>query len=220
MPPLRDRHRRLLNGLIAAIVIGWGTSAAAGRLTVTFDDLPLGAAPDGFFFAGARQASPGVWEVTGAGAKRHLMHLADPSVTMRGISVAGLNAPAPADIRISTRLRLIDGDRAGGLIWRYRDSADFYFVSVFLAAREAALIRVTAGNRITLDRAKDIDLDSDAWHSVTVVHYGDQILAQVDGIAVLRARDRMLTDGGRAGVWSAGNSTTAFDDITIEDRPE
>ena len=210
----------MLNGLIAAIVIGWAAAAAAGRLTVTFDDLAIGAPPDGFFFAGARQASPGTWEVIGAGTKRHLMHMADPSVTMRGISIAGLNNPAPADIRISTRLRLMDGDRAGGVFWRYRDAADFYFVSIFLAVREAALIRVTAGNRITLDRAKDVDLDPEAWHNMTVVHNGDQILAQIDGIAVLRARDRMLTEGGRAGVWSAGNSTTAFDDITIEDKPE
>jgi hypothetical protein len=209
-----------LNGLIAALVIACGVSVAAGKVTVTFDDLALGAPPDGFFFAGARQASPGVWEVTGGGSKRHLLHLADPTVTMRGISVAGLNTPAPADIRISTRLRLMDGDRAGGLIWRYKDAGDFYFVSIFLAVREAALIRVSAGNRITLDRAKDIDLDPEAWHNLTVVHNGDQILAQVDGIAVLRARDRMLTEGGRAGVWSAGNSTVAFDDITIEDKPE
>lgn len=210
----------MLTGLIAVILTGWATLVIANRFTITFDDLAIGAPPDGFFFAGARQASPGIWEVTGAGSKRHLMHTADPTVTMRGISVAGLNNPAPADIRISTRLRLIDGDRAGGLIWRYRDAADFYFVSIFLEVREAALIRVTAGNRITLDRAKDIDLDPEAWHSLTVVHNGDQILAQVDGIAVLRARDRMLTEGGKAGVWSAGNSTVAFDDITIEDKPE
>ena len=114
----------------------------------------------------------------------------------------------------------IVSDRAGGLIWRYKDAADFYFVSIFLEVREAALIRVTAGNRITLDRARDIDLDPEAWHNLTVVHNGDQILAQVDGIAVLRGRDRMLTEGGRAGVWSAGNSTVAFDDLTIEDKPE
>jgi hypothetical protein len=210
----------MLNSAIVALAFGCIAVAAAGRVSFDFDEAAIGSAPDGFFFAGARQSAPGVWEVAGAGAKRHLVHFADPTVTMRGISVAGVNAAAPADLRISTRLRLMDGDRAGGLFWRYRDSADFYFVSIFLSVREAALIRVTAGNRITLDRATGINLDPEAWHTMTVVHNGEQIVAHVDGIPVLRGRDRMLTDGGRAGVWSAGNSTTAFDDVTIEDRPE
>jgi hypothetical protein len=213
-------RRRALHALIAVITVGSITALAAARLNFNFDDQTVGAPPEGFFFAGARQAAPGTWEVRGMGAQRHLIHLADPSVTMRGIAVAGVSAAAPADIKVTARLRLVDGDRAGGLLWHYKDAADFYFLSVFLRVREIALIRVTGGNRVTLDRVMNVDLDPEAWHSLSVIHVGNQIVGQVDGIPVVHGRDRTLAEGGRAGVWSAGNSTTWFDDITIEDHPQ
>jgi hypothetical protein len=193
---------------------------AAARISFNFDDFAVGAPPEGFFFAGARQAAAGTWEVRGAGGQRHLIHVADPSVTMRGISVAGVNTPAPSDVKVTARLRLVDGDRAGGLMWHYKSANDFYFVSIFLAVREIALIRVTGGNRVTLDRVMNVDLDPEAWHTLSVVHTGNQIVGHVDGIPVVKGRDRTLAEGGRAGVWSAGNSTTWFDDITIEDHLE
>ncbi len=202
--------------LIAIFVAVAAAAVSAQRVAaIGFDELTAGAAPDGFFFAPSRQATPGTWEVRGT-ARRHLIHAADPTVTMRGISVAGVDVAAPADVKVSTRLRLIDGDRAGGVIWRYRDASNFYFMAVVHSDRVAGLFRVTGGNRITLEITSDIDLDPEAWHAVTVVHDGDQIRATIDGIGVLRARDRTLTEGGRAGVWSAGNSTSWFDDIAIE----
>ncbi len=192
----------------------------AQRLTLTFDDDPIGVPPAGFFFATARQASPGTWEIKGTGNRRHLSHSADPTVTLRGISLAGSTGDAPQDIKVSTRLRLTDGDRAGGVIWRYRDANNFYFMAVFYAAHSSAIVRVTGGNRVNLARVADIDLDADAWHTMTIVHDGDDIRGAIDGIGILRARDRALKDGQRAGVWSAGNTTGWFDDIVIEQAPE
>ena len=206
-------------GLCAAIPAGVWT-AGVERAALTFDDNPIGAPPTGFFFAGSRQASPGTWQVRGNGAQRHLIHVADPTVTMRGISIAGVDRPAPANLKLTARIRLVDGDRAGGLVWRYRDSENFYFLTVFLSERRVNLIRVTAGNRILLATASEIEPDPDAWHTVTIVHEGDQIRAILNGIGILRARDLTVTEGGRAGVWSAGNSTTWFDDVTIEDYPD
>ena len=131
--PVARRHfarGRLLGGCIALALVALGVSLAAQRLAITFDDDPIGAPPDGFFFAAARQASPGTWEVMGSGNRRHLSHTADPSVTLRGISVAGFSYAAPEDIRVTTRLHLADGDRAGGVIRRYRDPNNFYFMSI------------------------------------------------------------------------------------------
>jgi hypothetical protein len=208
-----NRVSRLLPLIL--VVIAGAALAAAPLISISFEDHEPGTVPYGFFFAPSRQATPGVWEVRGS-ARRHLIHLADPSVTMRGISIAGVDTAAPANVRIGTRLRLIDGDLAGGVFWRYRDPNNFYFMSIFHAERAARLVRVTGGNRIRLDAADNIDLDPNAWHTIAVEHDGADILATIDGIGVLRARDQTLNEGGRSGVWSAGNSTSWFDDITIE----
>ena len=79
---------------------------------------------------------------------------------------------------------------------------------------------MTGGNRIMLHQITDINLDPDSWHSMTLVHDGDDIRGSIDGIGVLRARDRTLTEGGRAGVWSGGNTTGWFDDLVIERAPD
>ncbi len=205
---------------LIAIVAALATAPIAAQyvVAISFDELAAGAAPGGFFFATARQATPGQWQVQGT-LRRHLIHAADPSVTMRGISIAGVDMPAPADVKVSARVRLVDHDRAGGLIWRYRDANNFYFMSVFHLEHRVTLARVTGGNRIVLASAPDVDLDPEAWHSLTVVHRDDQVLGTIDGIGLLRARDRTLTEGGRAGIWSAGNSTSWFDDVAIEHAP-
>jgi hypothetical protein len=93
-------------------------------------------------------------------------------------------------------------------------------MALVLSTRTAGLFRVTAGNRILLDTIENVDVDVEAWHTVSVVHERDQILATINGIGVLRGRDATLVDGGRAGVWSAGNSTSWFDDISIGEFPE
>ena len=201
------------------IALTVASAAAQGAIIIDFDEDTVGTSPEGFFFAAARQASPGDWKVAGA-ARRHLIHFADPSVTLRGIAVAGVTAAAPADVRVSTRLRLIDGDRAGGVFWRYRDANNFYFMAITHTDRAARIFRVTGGNRILLDAQADINVDPDEWHTVVVIHEGDQIRATIDGIGINRARDAVLTEGGRAGVWSAGNSTSWFDDIAIDHAPQ
>jgi predicted transcriptional regulator len=93
-------------------------------------------------------------------------------------------------------------------------------MAVVYADHSAGVFRVTEGNRVMLDQVKDINLDPDAWHVMTIIHDGDEIRGAIDGIGVLRARDRGLTDGRRAGVWSGGNTTAWFDDVTIEHVPE
>jgi hypothetical protein len=199
-----------------AVALLLAGSVAAQRLSVSFDGDVIGAPPDGFFFAANRQTASGTWQVTGTGTRRHLMHTADPSVTMRGISIAGFSYNTPEDVKVGTRLRLTEGDRAGGVIWGYRDANNFYFMALFHGDHSASIIRVANGNRVRLALVDDINLDADAWHTMSVVHNGDDIRGSIDGIGILRAHDRQLKDGNRAGVWSAGNTTSFFDDITIE----
>lgn len=190
--------------------------APAARIVLPFDDATVGHPPAGFLFAASRQASAGSWQVRGGGTLRHLMHPADPSVTDRGISVAVASAAAHADVRVSARVRLIDVDRAGGVVWAYHDADHFYFAGVALTERHAVLVRVAGGNRTLLNIIEDVDLDPEAWHNISVTHRGDDVRVAINGLNVLHARDRMLDQPGLAGVWSAGNSTSWFDDIVID----
>ena len=190
--------------------------APAGRVTFAFDDAPVGEPPPGFVFAASRQTASGGWHVRGSGTRRHLVHAGDPTMAKGGFSIAVASMAAPADVRATARLRLVDGDRAAGLVWRYRDPNNFYFFAVNAADNHIGMLRVAGGHRILLDVIRNVDLDSDMWHTLRVIHEGDQIRGIINGLTILRARDNTLTEGGHAGIFSAGNSTIWFDDIVID----
>jgi hypothetical protein len=119
-------------------------------------------------------------------------------------------------MRASVRLKLTEGERVGGLVWRYQDSENFYLAALDLRVQELSLYRVVRGNRIRLDEEDDLELDDSAWHSLRVVQDEDDIRVSLGGIGVIRARDRALGEAGRAGVWSGGGGTAWFDDLRVE----
>jgi hypothetical protein len=210
--------RQLVAAVLAAgllAVPGGDVARAVERLAVTFDHAPVGEAPPEFVFAGNRQPNPGRWQVSSTGARRYLVHFADPSVTMRGIAVGTIQAPTPADIRVTAQLRMLDGDFAGGVVWRYRDADNFYFLSLVLSDHSLSVFKVIDGTRVRLAAVTGIEVDPEEWHTLAAIHQDDQIRGVINGVTILRTRDSAI-NGGRAGIWSAGNSTTWFDDVVIE----
>src|SRR5918993_662872 len=90
-------------------------------------------------------------------------------------ALALVDGAAPADLRLSARLKLTEGARVGGLVWQYQGPDNFYAASLDLNAQEVALYRVSRGNRIRLEFEDDLELDRDAWHVLRVEHAGGRI---------------------------------------------
>lgn len=212
---MRTVHRARAPLTIVAAVILALVSASAQVVVRTFDEDAIGATPPGFTFPIARQQAPARWLVRAEGPNRYLTHLAEPA-SAGGFSLAVLDAAAPAQMRASVRLKLTEGERVGGLVWRYQDAENFYLAALDLRAQELALYRIVRGNRIRLDEEDELELDESAWHSLRVVQDDDDIRVSLGGIGVLRARERTVVEGGRAGVWSGGGATLWFDDFRLE----
>jgi hypothetical protein len=211
---LRIVRLTLLVGVAFVTAIASGVAQGVVR---SFDQDTAGSPPAGFSFAAARLTSAGRWLVRAEGADRYMAHLSDPS-TGDGFALAILDAPPPPALRLAARIKLADGARAGGLVWRYQNPENFYAVSLDLAAQEVSLYRVTRGNRIRLEREDDLELDPNAWHSIRVEHDAGRIRVALGGIGVIRTREREVDEagGGKAGVWSAGAATTWFDDLQVQ----
>jgi hypothetical protein len=200
--------------IVAAVVFALASLNAQVAMR-TFDDDAIGVLPPGFTFTTARQQVPARWLVRAEGPNHYLTHLADPAAA-GGFSLAVLDATPPVQMRASVRLKLTEGERVGGLVWRYLDAENFYLAALDLRLQELALYRVVRGNRIRLDEEDELELDGSAWHSLRVVQDDDDIRVSLGGIGVLRARERTVPEGGRAGVWSGGGATLWFDDFRIE----
>jgi hypothetical protein len=123
-------------------------------------------------------------------------------------------------IRASVRLKLPDGQRVGGLVWRYRDPENFYAAALDLGGQAIDLYRVVRGNRIRLEHEDDLELDPDGWHALRVVEDSNRIRVYLGGIRVLNARDGDRFETGRAGVWSGGTTTGWFDDLRVDEAED
>ena len=209
------RRLAVLSSILAA-------SLSAAQLRVwTFDSDRVGGPPAGFTFEALRQAQSGDWHVTRVGSRVALGHA--PGADADGWSLALAPGDAPADARITARLRLSAGSRAGGLVWHYRDGRNFSAVVLDLEDGDLALFRVSDGNRIRLEDRDGLDLDPDGWHTITIVQDGARTRVSIGGIRVLDRVDRRRDDRdsltGRVGLLAHGRAVVAFDDLKVEPEP-
>jgi hypothetical protein len=201
----------LLAGLTAALV-------AQGATVWTFNEGPADVLPDGFTLSATRQDTPGTWLVRrlgeGDGALVHAGGSSQP-----GYAVALAPRDPLEDVIVSVRLRLSGGGRAGGVVWRYQDPANFYAAVLDLTRGTLFLYLFRNGNRITVEAEDDLELDPNAWHTLRVVHERSSVYVALGGIRVFEERggrlDRTLSIG-RAGVLAAGDADVSFDDLRIE----
>jgi hypothetical protein len=197
--------------LIAAAVTAVATGAGQSR---TFDGDPAGRPPAGFAFHVVRQASPARWSVEREGANGFLAHRGDAS-GHTGFALAILDGGSPGNVTVSARIRLAGGQRSAGLVWRVHDADNYYLARLDLDRQDIGLYRVVGGTRTRIEGEDDLELDTDAWHTLRIVHEDENIRVYLGGIRVLRARDRTLAQSGAAGVWCAGDAIAHFDDLMV-----
>jgi hypothetical protein len=202
--------------LVVAALALMVASPSADVTVRSFEQDALGAAPAGFTFAAARLANAGRWVIRAEGSDRYVAHLGEGS-RGQGFALALLDAQPPSDLRLSARIKLAEGARVGGLVWGYHNPENFYAVSLDLNAQNVAMYRVARGNRIRLEVEDDLELDPNAWHVLRVELRDSRISVSIGGIGVMRARERSASASGRAGVWSAGQATTWFDDVQTQE---
>ena len=204
--------------VLVSLAYAWAAATSSQRgQTFNFDADRVGGAPAGFRFAAMRQDGPGSWLVRRDGLNGSLAHGLDPKAA--GFALALATDGSERDIVATVRLRLSGGSKAGGLVWRYVDAANFYAAILDLTNRELFLWRVTGGNRVFLESKDDLELDNAAWHVLKVVHDDEDIAVSLGGIRVFEDRDRRgdrRPPTGRTGVMAAGNAEVWFDDLRID----
>lgn len=201
----------LSTGLLAADQQAW---------TITFEDDRVDHPPAGFTLAAMRQSDAGRWLVQRDSTGHHLVHRADPAAP--GFALAVSNRMTPDDLSVSARVRFNGTSMSGGLVWRYRNDQNYYALLLDLNRGVLSIYRVTAGVRIQLDTRDELELDPAAWHSLKVVHVGNDIRVVLGGVRVFDEHDRRADrrpDGeGRVGVVATGASEIWFDDVSVESK--
>ncbi len=205
---------KTLDTLIVMTILITTTALAE---TVNFDDATSGAAPPG-------------WTATktGKGEAKWTIEKDDTAPSKPNVLKQSGEATYPVCLKNGTSLK--DGfvevkfkpiagkeDQAGGLVWRARDS-DNYYIARANALEDNVTIYHTIKGKRTEKKRTNTKVASSQWHTLRVDFSGDHFTVTFDGKKAIAWDDQTFTEAGMVGVWTKADSVTLFDDFTFGSR--
>lgn len=115
---------------------------------------------------------------------------------------------------VEAKFKPISGreDQAGGLVWRWKDSDNYYVARANALENNVSLYHTTAGSRKTI-KYVDAPVTRNVWHALRVEFSGTRIRVLLNGKTYIELDDRNVSGPGAVGVWTKADSITAFDDF-------
>ena len=205
---------------LTIMAMGMATGLATAE-TANFDDMKSAAAPAGWT---ATQ--------TGSGAAKWAIEKDESAPSKPNVLKQSGQATFPVCIKNDTSLK--DGfvevkfkpvsgkeDQAGGVIWRAKDSDNYYIFRANANENNAVLYKTVNGKRSPLDivgrkggyGVKE-QVASGEWHTLRVEFAGNLFKAYYDGKHLFDVKDETFKNAGKVGVWTKADSVTLFDDFT------
>jgi hypothetical protein len=132
--------------------------------------------------------------------------------TFNLILASGTNSK---NVDISVKMKAVAGkeDQGGGLVWRARDSNNYYVARYNPLEDNYRVYKVEQGQRIQLQNA-DIK-HSEGWYTLRVTMEGDHIQCYYDGGNYLDVKDSTFQMSGKTGLWTKADAQSHFGDLTM-----
>ena len=181
--------------------------------TITFDRDTPGAIPAGWRAGVTGRGSP-KWLVEAdatAPSKPNVLKQSGsgtfPWCVMQGTSLA--------DGYVEVKFKPISGreDQAGGLVWRWKDSDNYYVARANALENNVSLYYTQNGRRNEL-KYVDAPVPRNTWHALRVEFSGKKIRVLLNGKAYIEMEDEHIAGAGLIGVWTKADSVTLFDDFS------
>jgi hypothetical protein len=130
-------------------------------------------------------------------------------------NVALVRGTSYSDLHLEVKFKAIAGeiDQGGGLVWRARDTRNYYIARFNPLENNFRVYKVVAGQRTQLQTA-DVTL-SPGWHTLRITMAGQKIECFLDGKKFLEATDDTFSGAGQIGVWTKADAQTHFDDLSV-----
>src|SRR5205807_376345 len=116
---------------------------------------------------------------------------------------------------VEVKFKPISGqeDQAGGVIWRGKDS-DNYYVARANALEDNVCIYHTIKGKRTEKKRTDMKVTPGQWHTLRADFQGSHFTVTFDGKKAIEWDDTTFKDAGKVGVWTKADSVTLFDDFS------
>src|SRR5882724_11604236 len=116
---------------------------------------------------------------------------------------------------VEVKFKPISGkeDQAGGVIWRPKDSNNYY-IDRANALEDNVTIYHTINGRRTEKKRTNTKVTSNKWHTLRVDFQDNHFTVTFDGKETIEWDDNTFKDAGKVGVWTKADGVTLFDDFT------
>jgi hypothetical protein len=116
-----------------------------------------------------------------------------------------------ATTRVRCRVESGGTDRACGIMFRARDSENYYITRANSLEDNVRLYKVVDGSRMQISSA-NVSVTSGEWHTLEATAAAEELVVSWDGQELIRTRDATYAEG-KVGLWTKADSVTAFDDL-------
>jgi hypothetical protein len=205
---------KIIFTFLGAVLLFVPLFAQEGTKGWNFDSDKIGANARGFM------NESGEWKVltdsTAPSQPNVLAQVAKNSGSAFNVALVG--GAMYKDVELSVKMKAINGkeDQGGGLIWRAKDSKNYYVARFNPLEDNYRLYKVDKGKR-TLLKSADVK-HSDGWHTLTIAMKEDLVQCYYDGKKVLEAKDSTFQGPGRIGLWTKADAQTYFDDLAVSEK--
>jgi hypothetical protein len=203
---------------------------AGKELIYSFDADPLGSLPGKFHAALTGPGLSGEWKVqSDSSAPSQPNALAQVSADNTGyrFPLAIADEGSFLDLDISVKFKPVSGseDQAAGLIWRVRDSNNYYVVRANALENNVVLYKVENGERDDLPLkgegrtyGKKASVPTQQWSELRVVAQGKLFEVYLNDQKLFEVEDETFREAGKVGLWTKADSVTYFDDLRVTAR--
>lgn len=209
------------------------TSSAAAppipdqALSYDFEDGVVGTPPLGFTAAVTGGGPPGLWRVQNAddapSGSKVLAQLSDDRTNARYPHLVR-NDLSARDVDVSIRFKTLSGtvDAAGGIVFRYQDSGNYYVVRANALEGNVVAYKTENGKRSNIGvRGKGNtygvkgNVPHQQWNTLRVIAKGPVFEVFLNERKLFEAEDATFNGAGKVGLWTKADAVTQFDDLRV-----
>ncbi len=189
----------------------------------TFDDVEVGRLPAGWKVeANHPKGRPADWSVqkdATAPSGGQVLALEINDYNRGTFNICWTNQSSFQDGIVEVKVKAREGsvDQGGGPIWRVQDKDNYYIARWNPLEDNFRVYYVKESKRVQLGSAT-AELPADQWHTITIHHHGNQILAYLNGEKQLELSDSTFPGAGGVGIWTKADAASSFDDFEIKDK--
>lgn len=194
------------------------TSCGASEVQVlrlASSDAVVGAPPDTCRPALTGRGGPVSWRVLLVHNRAALAEMSRVAVDNR-FPLCVVDRVQASDVELAISFTPISGkiDQAAGLIFRVKDTDNYYVARANARNNNVSLYHVVEGVRRQI-AGVDVPVMAGKTQALGVRIVGDAIKVSFDGRPLINVNDRTIEGSGAVGLWTKADSLSAFYELTV-----